>query len=106
MCMWRGWLIPTGPILGRWGVAKDVLGWSRKYAVVFHDGDIAGLSHIYCLNRIIVVISPRTVNKCESLFGELIQEVRAAMSELHSECFTVHVFFGSSFLRIFLSVYC
>ena len=41
------------------------------------DGDIEGLSHIYCLNMIIdnIEVFPlRTVNKCEIVFREPAQE--------------------------------
>ena len=51
------------------------------YTTVFHYGDIEGLSHIYCLNRIIdniEVICGRTVNKCGGLFGEVAQEFMGA----------------------------
>ena len=54
----------------------DVFRLVWKYTAVFRDLDIAGLSRIYCINRIIEVIAMRTVNECESVFAELVREVR------------------------------
>ena len=64
-----------------WG--RDVVrlfGGTRR----FSRWDIEGLSHIYCLNRIIGNIARAYLEKLYKNSG-------GAMSELHSECFTLHV---------------
>ena len=62
----------------------DIVGWFggiRRF--LCHDGYVEDLSHIYCLNRIIdniEVIPLRTVRKCESVLGEVVQEFRGGVS--------------------------
>ena len=83
----------------------DVFRLVWKYTAVFRDLDIAGLSRIYCINRIIEVISMRTVNKCESVSGELAQEARgAAMSELHSEWCRNGAQYSFALVRVFTDI--